>query len=74
MSNTNDHLEQNIHNERLAKVMAIKRFKEAKQLLDCRNNMQLTKDYPRKLFKVYLIINAQEETCANGVLQELIKI
>lgn len=54
--------------------MAIKRFKEAKQLLDCRNNMQLTKDYPRKLFKVYLIINAQKETCENGALQELIKI
>ena len=61
MPSTPDYWEQNMCYDKITDVLPTKRFEQIKRFLHLNNNMQMPKDCPDKLFKVWPLINAIKE-------------
>ena len=61
MPSTPDYWEQNMRYDKITDVLSTKRFEQIKRFLHLNNNMQMSKDCPDKLFKVWPLINVIKE-------------
>ena len=74
MPSTRDYWEQNMGYDKIADVMPTKRFEQIKRFLHLNNNMQMPKDCPDKLFKVWPLINAIKERFQMIAPTEILRI
>ena len=74
MPSTRDYWEQKMRYDKIADVIPTKRFEQIKRFLHLNNNMQIPKDCPDKLFKVWPLINAIKERFQMIAPTEILRI
>ena len=58
MPATQNYWEWFLQYDRIASIMTIRRLEHIKRFLYCIGNEKMDKDFPDKLYKMYLLINA----------------